>query len=1014
MEADSPDSMKAVANNKSHAETPATTKTESPSPAAASKKDGDGESNKNGNKKSSTKKSLTKSPSSKGTSKSYIQLVHEAIVSLKDRTGSSQPAIMKYLLSNYPALENNLSQNRFKTNVLTALKSGVKQGRFEKVKASYKISSEFKKKEANARKRKKQQELKKKKDKQKEKKKEDEIKKLEKKDPFQAKIDALRDKNPDSEELKKLLAEKKRKEEAEARKKYIAERLKKRRFPMEDTKLHAEDTELGVKPPKDVTRRPDLPNFFSLTQNDERRSNKSYASAASRCEGLEKGCRGIISDLLQVYHFFRGDVHYMGTGEDTSDREIVPAFTLKHLIHAVDDILNGTAKKSRMVPPLLVHLFVTCLQILTAPPDADGSALDDSPQRRQLQQDFATHLNPALSSSSWADVCFMYMDALERHMTTEASVEKNVLPGLPIDADYLLRLKDEESEMPETSMPDGYTGYLGDREGVMARAQMKLERMDPWLLTAEELMALLRALTDDMLARKPEISEDISSREEKMYELLKAKRAADTKFRKVRLAYEGPKKPKKPAAATTANADENGKEDKAVTEKKGDGEENGDGDESNRKSLDENDESKEKDEKSKTEAEWKPTATKKQFETAKKAQLKASEAYEKGVRKLMARTEPIGYDRDHNAVYCFRHDPEVLYIEMIKPDPNPESGIPEDMQVTKSNWHVIETKSLFDQYVQSLDVRGKRENNLYEELMGPHGAQQSLRRFLFDDIKVRAEANARLKEMEQLKRRLENAKLKCDEEEGRRSGRLANKAEEELSHLEDEISKMEQKIKSGAVSKEADYEELTGLELLRKYDSDGKMETRRTREKKITATVNNFEPMKCSQLCSTGNIDGTGIMGLLVSKLLELEETCESLAPWDSKDITRQTWISDLENLVFAWNNASPVLIGPADASASSHLASPRPSMDGTAATPSPLASGNSKSGKKRPPTGFGSSDSKRSKTDSAASSFPISQAVHKLRVSVLKFGSKNIILFATYSQLLACELSLSPTATSA
>jgi len=186
----------------------------------------------------------------RGTSKNYIQLVHEAIATLKDRTGSSQVAIQKYLGSTYPNLLSTAQPNRFKQHVLQALKSGVKAGRFQKIKASYKINMEWKKKEAAAKKRKRQQELKKKKEKELAKKKEQEQKKqqLEKKSPLQAKIDTLSEsaKNlseRDSVELQKLIAEKRRKEEADARQKQIAERLRRRRFPMEDTRLHMEDKE---------------------------------------------------------------------------------------------------------------------------------------------------------------------------------------------------------------------------------------------------------------------------------------------------------------------------------------------------------------------------------------------------------------------------------------------------------------------------------------------------------------------------------------------------------------------------------------------------------------------------------------------------------------------------------------------------------------------------------------------------------------------------------------------------
>lgn len=927
----------------------------------------------NGTKGSAKKPS--KSKASKGTSKSYLELVHEAIVNLKDRTGSSQIAIVKYLVATYPNLQANTPHNRFKQHVMTALKSGVKSNRFQKVKASFKINSDWKKKQAAAKKKKKVAEQKKKKDLQKKKEEAAKAAKKEKeeeakKDPVQAKIDMLREKDPNSQELKKLLADRKRKQEAEARKAYIEERKKKRRFPMEDTALHEEDKELGVKKPDDVGPRPQLPLFFSLTHNEQRPSNSKYAFSASKCEGFEKDSRGLISDLFQVYHFFRGDVHYLGTGQSTSDREIVPEFTLKHLIHSVDDILSGSAKKARTVPPLIVHLFVTCLQILTLHPDQDGGAsLEDTPQRRQLQQDFALHLHGALSPTSWSDVCHLYMDAMHRHHTTKASAGKNVLVGLPIDADYLLGTTDEEENFPSTELPGGYTGYLGDPECALSRAHQKLERQDPWLLTAEELMALLRALTDDVLARKPEIGEDMSMREEKMYDLLKAKRAADSKFRKVRLAFEGPKQPPK-KTTTTGSAD--GKQEKDTKQDK---------DKENTTANDSKHEGNDKNGKEKVE-EWKPTATKKQFESAKKAQLKASDAYEKGVRKLMARTEPVGFDRNYNGVYCFRHDPEVLYIECPKPASSSDPQL-EELRQRKTTWHVIETKSLFDQYVQSLDKRGKREFALIDELTGQLTGGPSLRRFLFDDIKERAMAAAQIRDKEDLKRKLENAKLKCDEEEGRRSGRLASRAEDELEQIEAEINKLEEKMKTGAVVKELNYAELTGLELLRKYDCGGKIETRRTREKKVAATVNTFQSMNCSKLCSTGNIDGTGFVGMLVSKLLELEEACESLVPWERTDVSRQSWISDLENLVYGWNAGSPVIVGPMDSSF--QLNSPKAS---TVSTPVSAFSEMSKGTKKRPSSMGGSADSKRSKTEDFGSSsqsyLTVSQTVAGLRRPLL------------------------------
>lgn len=167
-------------------------------------------------------------------------------------------------------------------------------------------------------------------------------------------------------------------------------------------------------------------------------------------------------------------------------------------------------------------------------------------------------------------------------------------------------------------------------------------------------------------------------------------------------------------------------------------------------------------------------------ESAAKAQQKAHDAYIKGLRNLTARTEPVGYDRNHNSVYFFNHDPDRLYVEISKP-PTPETDrIPQDFLFKKYVWHVIETKSLFDSYVSSLDTRGKRESNLKDELLGPAGGYSSLSRGLYDDLKEKREKAARLRQREELDRRLANARIACQAEEdesGRRSGRLQSRAQ---------------------------------------------------------------------------------------------------------------------------------------------------------------------------------------------------------------------------------------------
>ena len=99
----------------------------------------------------------------------------------------------------------------------------------------------------------------------------------------------------------------------------------------------------------------------------------------------------------------------------------------------------------------------------------------------------------------------------------------------------------------------------------------------------------------------------------------------DAKLLKVRLAFEGPKKPAKKATTDDNSKD---KSDNSPT------------------NAGENVESKNGTKKK--EEHFLPAATKKQLEAAKKVQQKANDAYEKGIRKLVARMEPVGYERNFN------------------------------------------------------------------------------------------------------------------------------------------------------------------------------------------------------------------------------------------------------------------------------------------------------------------------------------------------------------------------------
>mmetsp|Transcript_6232 Transcript_6232/g.8811 ORF Transcript_6232/g.8811 Transcript_6232/m.8811 type:complete len:1455 (+) Transcript_6232:93-4457(+) len=964
----------------------------------------------------------TSTATSRGGAKTYLVMVHESIVALKDRSGSSQIAISKYILSQYP----NLQGTHFKSRLSMAIKSGVKQGRFMKVRASFKINPEWTKKEkakqkakvaaaAAAAKKKKQQQQKIKKKKTAAEEAKEKVEREKKRKEQREKKQKEKEKAMSAEDLatlrkrqaKQKAAEEKRKEEIR-RKKEIAEKIKKRKYPIEDTKLHKEDKEWGVKAPSEVKRRPPLPYLGLAVVPYDQRSQKSKKPShavinATKCEHLDYGSRGLASDLFQIFHFFRGDVAYGSSG--SKQNPLVPEFQLIHLLHAVEEIHNGNTKKSRILPPLLQHLFVTALRLLCAPPSEEEEA-NMNKRELSLHKDLAK-LGPGLAPTSWGEICFQYMDVMERYYTSKLSEDDNVLPGGFIDMKYLMRATEEVAmvspvkkakesrsgggELNNVFLPEGYGGYLGDPRGSLSRAHAKLETKDPWFLTAEELMALLRALVDDILATKDDICRDIAERDEQMYELLKAKKAADSHFRKTRLAFEGPKQPRaKPKPKATTEKDKEGGENASNEEKSAD-----QSDTDIAKKEDDGDSNAEK-ENSKPEQEvppvWKPTVSKRQYETAIKAQQKATEAYEKGLRKLVSRREPIGQDRNFNSVYFFNHDPDMIYIEVSKGSNNHDDDLfPVDMQTKKTNWHIIDSKTLFEQYVASLDVRGTRENELYEELMGPIGGSYSLKRFMYDDMKEQSLLNGVKREEAELQRRLENARLACAKEEaegGRRSGRLASRAQIELMQVEEEIERVARRKEELTAPKIVDYEEMTGLELLRKFDNVDQRETRRTREQKAAAEAKDHLPkMPCSTLWCTGHIDGTGIAGAIVSDILQLEELCESLSPWERKDIDRKSWVSNVEEAVHAWNSGSTQLLGPmAPREIGTPVSSaPNCSQGGASECDTPVATPDAGSKRMSSEMSISLSESKRAKLDlSPVSSASIPQLLSLLRAPLL------------------------------
>ena len=744
-------------------------------------------------KKAATPAAVTPKKSTSSTStpakKSHIQLVHDAIVAMKDRTGSSQVAIQKYIMANH----KDVDMDRFKQRLLLTLKQGIKSKRLIKFKASYKIHPDFLKKQRRAA------------------------------------AATKKPKAPQPKPQKKLSAAElralKEKEERERKEKERQERIRKRKFPMEDLAMIAEDKELGVHVP--LPTRPALP----LAMPDFPAACKSDTTMS-----------GLWEDILHVYHFFRGDV---GWGLLQKQPTVAP-FSLSHWIHAIQQVLNGNAKKSRMVPPLVSHLFCVALQ--------------------HLLKDQLPKLAVGLSPSSWSEILLLYMDAMERYASSESSVDDNVVAGLPIDCDYLLGVTDEPKDdmEPESTGPFYLSGLLG-------KAHAKLLVQDPWLLSAEELLCLLRALVDDLLASTPALEIEMDHRLVEVMELQKKKRTADALVRKLQTTMN------KEAAEEKEKTKEVEEQHKKATR-------------SNTKSL---------------------TAITSQLETAKRQQQRITDAYEKACRTMRIRTEPIGEDRHFHAFYNFGNDPQCIYVQqrMGMTKPSATWNVPAEFRTHKTSWHMIDKKSLLDKYLASLDTRGKRESNLHQQL-------HPLRRFLFDDIKELQDKKALLREKEELQRRLENAKLKC--EVGRKSGRLAGKAEEEFIVLQADIDLLQNSIKGEVEPTPIDYEDATGLRVLREFDGTSashgaprkrttRRDTKKHEESERDDHGHGLVKLTCSKLWPSGHIDGTGIVGCIVADLLELEERAESLAKWVKKD--RTAWISHLETLVHSWHATSPPVL---------------------------------------------------------------------------------------------------------
>jgi len=744
-------------------------------------------------------------PSSKKHNKSipYTEVVTNAIMALKDRTGSSQAAIQKWIANNQP----NVDPSKFKKKMSFTLKNGVKSLRFIKIKASYKINPAWLK----AQKRKKASSA---------------AQAKAKKASF-AKATKEKEKKKEAEKplTKEEIAEQKEKERKEKvekeRRKKERERLDKirrRKFPVEDLKLIVEDRELKVK--VDLPPRP----LLELAMPD--------FPAACRSNTMGSG---LMNDIIHIYHFFRGDLSW---GRFNKQKLLVAPFTLEQWMSCVQQVSKGWSKKARMLPPLMTHLFVVSLQHLV-------------PDKLLL----------ALTAASWSEVLLLYMDAMSTYCTDKlAEEDTNIVPSEGIDGQYLFSVSDElEKDSSKLEAPDPSSTYL---TGVLKKAHSKCVNHDPWNLNAEELLSLLKALVDDILATSSDCSEELEIRNDETYELLKRKRTADANMRKIQTGRN------RQVAEEAKDRKSNEDEEEAQTR-------------SNVKVA---------------------TISEAKVEKAKREQQKVTELYEKSRRSKRIRTEPTGMDRNFQEIHLSWNDSQqIFFLQRGKSISSDLSfDVPGSSKQYRITWQSIRKKSTLNKFMDSLDVRGIREKSLYESL-------QQIRRYVYDDIKEMNDKKALLKEKSDVKRRLENAQTSYDN--GRKSGRLAAQSEQELIDLQNEIERLEKSIVSGNVVKKIDMGLETGLTMLREFDMQEEQSQRRRASRRDAQNESEeiqescYKKMLCSRIWPTGHIDGTGVVGIIVSQLLDMEKKVDKLSGLEKAN--RTAWIASLETAVHSWNELS-------------------------------------------------------------------------------------------------------------
>jgi len=398
--------------------------------------------------------------------KTYLQLVVDAVAALNAKSGSSQPAIIKYLTQHD---DNDVQDTpHFRRNLNAALRKGSKEGVLVKVKNSYKLPGDS----------------------------DVPVESTAPMSELQQQVRSLLEANK-MDALIKLSKSLARKEwlTAVARERARLLGQRRRKSTMDDVILHQQDALFNIKHP--LPPRPTLPVL-----------DKKYNMDA-------------VADAFVLYHFFCGDVSHRAN--DDVYLPLVPTFTLQQLM---EDASTFNA-------PLISHLACTCLQLLLQAPDKQAYAAS---HEYSLRLELHQALLPVLSSTTWPEVCSLYMDALDRYSRSPHTIavhdDPNVLPSRPIDAAYLLGRTDTPSALKShaDSLPPGYHGYLGAPGETLYRAQAKLGRGEIWTLGVDEVLKLVRTLADDVIA----YDGDYKFREAQFHQLASARRAAEGALRKAK------------------------------------------------------------------------------------------------------------------------------------------------------------------------------------------------------------------------------------------------------------------------------------------------------------------------------------------------------------------------------------------------------------------------------------------------------------------------------------------------